>query len=104
MKIQLLFFEGCPSWRKAEENLKVVLDEFGISDPIGHVRVETAGEAERLTFPGSPTIRIDGRDIEAGADAGKTFSLACRIYREGEEAFGWPSVRMIRESLKEMTG
>jgi len=102
MKIELLYFEGCPSWRKAEENLKTVLDELGITDPVGHVRVETPEEAERLSFPGSPTIRIDGADIEAGAGEGKRFSLACRIYREGQEAYGWPSVRMIREAFGRM--
>ncbi len=104
MKIQLLYFDGCPSWRKAEENLKTALAELGISDPIDHVRVETSGEAKRLCFPGSPSIRIEGRDLEEGADKGKTFSLACRIYREGGQASGWPSVRMIRESLSKIAG
>ncbi len=104
MKIQLLYFDGCPSWRRAEENLKTAMDEAGITDPIDHVRVETPEKAKELSFPGSPTIRIDGEDIEVRTDAGKAFSLACRIYREGGEAVGWPSVRMIRASLSKSAG
>jgi len=99
MKIQLLYFDGCPSWRKAEENLKAALDAAGIADPIEYVTVETPEKAKELSFPGSPSIRIDGEDIEERSDGGKDISLACRIYREGGEAVGWPSVALIRSAL-----
>ncbi len=104
MKIELLYFKGCPSWRQAEDNLKAALTELRLSGSIERVRVESKEEAVRRRFPGSPTIRIDGKDIEAGADEGNAFSLACRIYLEGDKFRGWPSVRRIREVLQKAGG
>ena len=68
MKVEFLFWEGCPSYPEARELLESLLVEHGIEQPIDVVEVVTQEDAVRLAFPGSPTIRIDGRDVdEAGA-------------------------------------
>ena len=59
--------------------LEEVLASRGIDVPIQMRHVRTDDEAEALHFPGSPTIRIDGRDVDpVGADARP--ALNCRIY------------------------
>jgi hypothetical protein len=80
MRIDLLYSEDCPSHPEALELLRSVLAERGIA---GDLRLQAVGaddEAERLRFPGSPTIRIDGVDVDPSGAAGRP-SLSCRIYR-----------------------
>jgi peroxiredoxin len=79
-EIEFLTWDGCPSSAEARETLERVLDFFDIRASVSMVEVTTQEEAEALRFPGSPTIRVDGRDVDpAGADARP--SLSCRVYR-----------------------
>ncbi|GIU94362.1 MAG: hypothetical protein KatS3mg012_0819 [Gaiellaceae bacterium] len=83
MRIELLYWEGCPSYPEAKELLEEVLRERGIEAPIEMREVRTQEEAVALRFPGSPTIRIDGRDVDPiGAES--TPALTCRIYRSSD--------------------
>jgi len=77
--IELLFWQGCPSHPEAKALLEQVLTELGRDDQIVMTEVRSDEEAERLHFPGSPTIRVDGRDIDAFGANGRP-SLTCRIY------------------------
>ena len=77
--IELLYWQGCPSHPEAKALLEQVLAELGRDDEIVLTEVTSDAEAERLRFPGSPTIRIDGRDIDAMGANGRP-SLTCRIY------------------------
>ena len=79
MKVELFYWEGCPSHPEALALLETVLAEHGIEAAVELRRVETDDEAEELRFPGSPTIRIDGRDVDP-AGAGSRPALTCRIY------------------------
>ncbi len=80
MKVELLWWEGCPSWPTALEELKQVLRDEGL-DPgaVQTVEVESDEQAARERFPGSPTIRIDGQDVVPAN--GQPVSLTCRVYR-----------------------
>jgi len=77
--IELLFWEGCPSHPEAKALLEQVLAELGRDDQIVMTEVRSDEEAERLRFPGSPTIRIDGNDVDLEG-AGSRPALTCRIY------------------------
>ena len=79
MKVELFYWEGCPSHPEALALLEAVLAERGIDAAVELRRVETDEEAEELAFPGSPTIRIDGRDIDPQGAASRP-ALTCRIY------------------------
>ena len=82
MRVELLYWEECPSYPEARALLEEVLRERGSASEIEMREVTTQEEAEELGFPGSPTIRIDGRDIDPlGAQARP--SLTCRIYHTG---------------------
>ena len=80
VKVELLYWEGCPSYPEARTLLEEVLATAGIDAEIEMREVKTQEDAEQLRFPGSPTIRIDGSDVDpAGAEARP--ALNCRIYR-----------------------
>lgn len=61
-------------------------------------QVETAEDAERLQFIGSPTVLINGRDPFAGA--GKALGLTCRVYETPDGLAGSPTLEQLRESLR----
>jgi hypothetical protein len=79
MKVELFYWDGCPSHPEALELLEDVLAGCGIEATVELRRVETEEEARELHFPGSPTIRIDGRDVDAAGAASRP-ALNCRIY------------------------
>jgi hypothetical protein len=80
MLVELLFWEGCPSHPRALAELRAALGEAGLADASVSVReVRTLEEARAERFPGSPTIRIDGRDLLDPVD--EPPALACRLYR-----------------------
>lgn len=99
MRIELYFWEGCPSYPEAKRLLEEVLAERGIEEPIEMHEVFTREEADALAFPGSPTIRIDGRDVDQeGAQAPP--ALACRIYRLPDGRVSpIPSRQQLEEAL-----
>jgi hypothetical protein len=97
MKVELYFWRGCPSYPEALELLEEVV--AGRAE-ISMREVTTESEAEDLSFPGSPTIRIDGRDVDpAGAD--KRSSLRCRIYHLPDGRVSpVPSREQIEEAIR----
>lgn len=79
MKIEFLFWDGCPSHPEARALLAEVLAEQGLDAEVEEHEVTTIEEAQRLAFPGSPTIRVDGRDVQPLSD--EPIGLSCRVYR-----------------------
>ncbi len=77
--IELLYWQGCPSYPEAKALLEQVLSDLGREDEIVTIDVESDEEAERLHFPGSPTIRVNGRDVDSEGANGRP-ALNCRIY------------------------
>jgi hypothetical protein len=99
MTIELLYWEGCPSYPEARILLEQVLAERGLDGDYTMREVKTQAEAEELRFPGSPTIRIDGRDVDPeGAQARP--ALTCRIYHLPDGSVSpIPSKRQLEEAL-----
>ncbi len=100
MTVELLYWEGCPSYPEARELLEDVLRDRGADAEIRMREVTTREEAVELHFPGSPTIRIDGRDVDpAGAD--EPPSLSCRVYDLSEGRVSpIPSREQLEEALR----
>lgn len=78
-RVELLYFEDCPGWRGALDVVRAALDDAGLAVPVTLVAVEDAAAALAWDFHGSPTVRVDGRDI-ATPPPGPP-ALACRTYR-----------------------
>jgi hypothetical protein len=101
MRIELLWWEGCPSYPEAMEQLKGILDEEGFDPEIVEMReVESHEQARRERFPGSPTIRIDGQDVVPPGES-EPASLTCRVYllRDGRTS-ATPDPEDLREAIR----
>lgn len=79
MKIEVLYFDNCPTYRGAQKNLRKVLVEQGMDAEVELVAVNTNEEARRLRFPGSPTIRVEGKDLFPVSER-EDWRLGCRVY------------------------
>ena len=101
MKIELLHWEGCPSTPEAIADLEAVLRAHGVDAPIEVREVTTQAEAEELDFRGSPTILIDGRDVDPDGAHAQRVALACRIYHLPDGRVSpVPSREMLEEALR----
>jgi hypothetical protein len=97
--VELLYWEGCPSHPEARELLEDVLRERGLDVEVRMRHVGTREEAVELSFPGSPTIRIDGRDIDPTGAADPP-ALTCRIYHMPDGRVSpIPSRKQLEEAL-----
>ena len=101
MKIEVLYFEGCPNHIPAMEIVRETLDSLGRQDEIHQIEIHTQAEAEGIGFVGSPSIRINGFDIERWARIAKEFGLSCRTYVNGSHYGGVPSRGMLRRAITE---
>ena len=94
MVIEVLYVPGCPNHKSAIHSLKDVLRSATIEAPIQEIAVMDEGMARRLKFPGSPTIRIDGSDVESNHR--EPYGLACRLYSNGA---GVPSREVLERAV-----
>jgi len=80
-RVEFLWWEECPSWERALAQLREAMSELGL-DPsaIEVIQIDTDEAARRREFVGSPTIRIDGRDVQPPRED-EVAGLACRVYR-----------------------
>ena len=91
MKVEMLFFDGCPNHETLLPHLRELLDAGGAEDAaIELVRIEDDAAAEQERFLGSPTIRIDGEDVEPGAGERSDFGLKCRLFATPDGLRGMP--------------
>ena len=103
-RVELLFWEGCPSHPQALSVLRATMTELGLDPGAVVVReVDTDDAAEREHFVGSPTIRVDGADIqEPGAEP---VGLACRVYRLRDGGIApAPDPADVRDALRAAIG
>jgi hypothetical protein len=100
VKIELLYVPDCPHYPAAAKQLQAVLTAEGIHAEIQEVAVTGASMAQALQFRGSPTIRIDGRDIAGESHGPEAVGLTCRLYPDSDER-GVPPLEMMRSAIRE---
>lgn len=98
MRVEILYFDGCPTYETVTKTLRAVLAEEGLESEVELVVVNTDEEVGRLRFPGSPTIRVDGEDLFPIAER-EDWRLGCRVYATPEGLRGSPTAEMLREAL-----
>lgn len=93
MKIEILSVPGCPHHATAMAHVRRAMSSLGLEEGIEERWIVSPEQAREQRFPGSPTVRVDGRDVEPvqGQPA-----LACRLYATGDNA---PSVELVREAM-----
>jgi hypothetical protein len=95
VNVEVLYFDGCPNWRTAEERLTALQPELGFN--LTRQLVSTPEDAERLGFRGSPTILVDG--IDPFASGLEPIAFACRIYETPAGPAGSPTVGPLRAAV-----
>jgi len=103
VEIRFLYSDQCPSHDEAIERLRKVLDEEGINAKIEVIRVETFEDAKRFRYPGSPTILINGHDVDPVPN--HEYAPTCRAYRlEDGRISPLPSASMILKAVRAAKG
>lgn len=107
MRVELLYWDGDPDYMTARQRLVEVLTEDAFETPIQMISVNSEDDASLLGFPGSPTIRLDGRDIFPDADARPGLHL--RAYPpdddlEAQPTEPVPGKRLIRRAVERARG
>lgn len=99
-----MWWKGCPSWERALGMLREEMERAGL-DPaaVDVIEVTSEDEAERLGFPGSPTIRLDGRDLQPPGPE-EPGGLTCRVYRGRDgRTSPLPDREDLRDALLEVS-
>ena len=99
MKLELLHIADCPNTNATRRLLNETLRELGLAEEIREIEVSDSLQAEALSFPGSPTIRVDGVDVEAGLPRNSN-GLSCRIYIIDGKPQAAPTREMIRTAIR----
>jgi len=100
LHIEFLYFRGCPNQEAARKLLVEVLRENRIKVTLHNMRIDSRDEAIAKRFLGSPTIRLNGVDIEPGAENRHDYGMQCRVYLAGGKYTGMPSKEMISTALR----
>jgi hypothetical protein len=100
VEIEVLYFDGCPNHEALLPRLRQLLEDEAIEAPIQLQLVESVEDADRQRFLGSPTLRVDGRDVDPGAADRSDYGLKCRLYRADGGIVGLPPDEWVREALR----
>ena len=103
-QVELLWWRGCPSTAEAIELVRAEMRDAGIDPMALRVReICDDREAEAAAFPGSPTVRVDGRDVQE--PDGEPGGLTCRVYRLRDGRISpLPDRADVREALLDVRG
>jgi hypothetical protein len=100
VRVELLYFDGCPNHEALVPRLEQLLEAAGVPAQLILRRVSSDDAAHRERFLGSPTVRVQGRDVEPGTEARKDFGLKCRLYRLASGLSGRPLDEWVLQALR----
>ena len=100
MNIELLWFEGCPNHHAARALVEEILAEQDIEATIETIEVPDLETGERVRFPGSPTIRINGTDVEPGYEDTGAVTPRCRVYLTPNGYTGVPEREWVDDAIR----
>ncbi len=97
IRVQVLYFEGCPNHEPTRRRIEEMAAEDGIRVTIEPRRVDPGEDPHALRFLGSPTVLVDGQDIDPSLRESAQYGFGCRTFRGATV----PSDTMIRSALDE---
>ncbi len=103
-RVEILYFAGCPNHEAARALVERIAADLRIEPQIDLVEVSGLAAARALRFLGSPTVRVNERDVEPGAEKRNDFVLSCRVYRTEHGLGGQPAEALVREALARANG
>ncbi|PVZ09031.1 DF family (seleno)protein [Actinomycetospora cinnamomea] len=100
MTIELLHTEECANAATYLPRLRQLVADAGVSEPVQVRLISDPTQAQREEFLGSPTVRIDGRDVDPGAVESRDYGLSCRLYAGPSGLSGAPPDSSVLEMLR----
>ncbi len=94
--IRVLYFEGCPNHEPTLSLVRRVVADLELDAQVEPVAVKDAEDAKRLRFLGSPTVQVNGLDIELAARSRRDYAMSCRLYNTPD---GLPPREMLLAAL-----
>jgi hypothetical protein len=104
VEVEVLYFDGCPNHAALVPHLRGLLARQCPEAALVLRRVADPMQAERERFLGSPTVRVDGRDVDPGAADRADYGLRCRLYATAEGLAGAPPDAWILAALERGRG
>jgi hypothetical protein len=104
-RLELLYWDGCPSYPAALAQLRGLLHELGCDHiPIAPKHISTLQEARDERFVGSPTFRFNDTDLIPSSPT-DDFDLTCRVYQLRNGNFSpTPDPVLLRKALTAALG
>jgi hypothetical protein len=99
MKIEVLCVPDCPNYLPAVALVQDVLREHGLSEAIDRIEVSSSSQAAAVSFLGSPTVRVNGKDVEPSVLERDSFGVSCRTYFVDGRLQGLPRREWIRDAI-----
>lgn len=96
MQVDILYFEGCPNHQPTTAMIREIVRSHAFDATIREVEVHDAEEAARLRFFGSPTVQVDGEDVDPAVRDRTDYSFSCRMYGRA----GGPPRELVEEALR----
>ncbi len=97
-EIELLYFDGCPSWQDGLANLHRAIAADNLPYTVRLVAIDDPTQAQAERFLGSPSFRLNGADL--WPEERQRYALSCRVYATSQGLQGSPTVEMLRERLR----
>ena len=102
--IEVLVIAGCPHADSACERAREAARDAEVDAEVRLVLVESDDDAQRLRFLGSPSVRVDGIDVDATGAERSEVGLQCRVYDVDGRLSGAPPIRWIADALRRSAG
>jgi len=122
MKVQLLYILDCPWCVKTKKLIRESLEELGVEAGLEEILIDSDEKAEKYEFLGSPTVRINGKDIQEEVSKGQCLPCeeiveyeqestdfvkqecrcGCRIYFYKGNQYPYPPKEMIEEAIMKL--
>jgi hypothetical protein len=100
MTLDLLYLAGCPNHDLAVELVCSVLEAEGLNAEVRQILIRNDDDARRHGFPGSPTVRVNGRDIEDVPIQQLGIGFACRTYLVEGKSQGLPPRSWLEQAVR----
>lgn len=100
VRIEILARRDCPNRGMAQIVVERAIARSGVPVQLEVVEVKTEAQARKRRFLGSPSVRVDGLDVEPGSNGRTDFTTSDRLYRCGLGGVqGWPDELWVRSAL-----
>lgn len=99
VQVEVFYFEGCPSFPPTLANIRRIARELDQQIRLIETEIHDEEQAQSVHFLGSPTVQVNGVDIEPSAKSRNVCAMSCRLYSSGPERTGIPPEELIRTAL-----